>query len=126
MLKEGCPSAIKNCSSDFSRLIDPQVRNTLLTDIAHFLSLEEVGIVTGCCTRLGTAAVYSRVRVRVGFIQPWPYPYPQPGVGRLVAGRHIQTPCKKPVNGQPKRRQTHRMGGMFSSFLFAFFFKLTH
>src|ERR1700678_4822653 len=41
MLKKGCPSAIKNCSSYFSKLIDPQVRNTLLTDIARFLSLEE-------------------------------------------------------------------------------------
>jgi hypothetical protein len=41
MLKEGCPSAIKNCSGFFSKLIDPQVRNTLLSDIARFLSLEE-------------------------------------------------------------------------------------
>lgn len=41
MLKEGCPQAIKNCSGHFSKLIDPQVRNTLLTDIARFLSLEE-------------------------------------------------------------------------------------
>lgn len=41
MLKEGCPSAIKNCSRYFSKLIDPQVRNTLLTDIARFLSMEE-------------------------------------------------------------------------------------
>jgi hypothetical protein len=41
MLKDVCPSAIKNCSSYFSKLIDPQVRNTLLTDIVHFLSLEE-------------------------------------------------------------------------------------
>jgi len=41
MLKEGCPSAIKNCSGYFSKLIDPQVRNTLLTDIARFMSLEE-------------------------------------------------------------------------------------
>ena len=41
MLKEGCPSVIKNCSSHFSKLIDPQVHNTLLIDIAHFLSLEE-------------------------------------------------------------------------------------
>jgi hypothetical protein len=41
MLKEGCPIAIKNCSGFFSKLIDPQVRNTLLTDIARFLSLEE-------------------------------------------------------------------------------------
>lgn len=41
MLKEGCPLAIKNCSDYFSKLIDPQVRNTLLTDIARFLSLEE-------------------------------------------------------------------------------------
>src|ERR1700678_1719731 len=69
----------------------------------------KLGIVTGCCTRPGTATGYSRVRVRVGFIQPWPYPYPQPGVGRSVAGRHIQTPREKPVNVQPKRRQTHRM-----------------
>jgi hypothetical protein len=41
MLKEGCPSAIKNCSGFFSKLIDPQVRNTLLSDIARFLSLVE-------------------------------------------------------------------------------------
>ena len=41
MMKEGCPLAIKNCSTYFSKLIDPQVRNTLLTDIAHFLSLGE-------------------------------------------------------------------------------------
>lgn len=41
MLKEGCPLAIKNCSTYFSKLIDPQVRNTLLADIAHFLSLGE-------------------------------------------------------------------------------------
>ena len=41
MLKEGCPQAIKNCNSHFSKLIDPQVRNTLLTDIARFLSIEE-------------------------------------------------------------------------------------
>jgi hypothetical protein len=41
MLKEGCPSAITNCSGIFSKLIDPQVRNTLLSDIAHFLSMEE-------------------------------------------------------------------------------------
>ena len=41
MLKDGCPQAIKNCSGYFSKLIDPQVRNTLLTDIACFLSLDE-------------------------------------------------------------------------------------
>ena len=41
MLKEGCPTAIKNCSGFFSKLIDPQVRNTLLLDIAQFLSLED-------------------------------------------------------------------------------------
>jgi len=41
MLKEGCPPAIKNCSGHFSKFVDPQVRNTFLTDIAHFLALEE-------------------------------------------------------------------------------------
>ena len=41
MLKERCPSAIKNCSHYFSKLIDPQVCSTLLTDIAQFLSMEE-------------------------------------------------------------------------------------
>ena len=41
LLKEGCPPAIKNCARHFSKLIDPQVHNTLLTDIARFLSLEE-------------------------------------------------------------------------------------
>jgi hypothetical protein len=41
MLKECCPPAIKNCSGHFSKFVDPQVRNTLLTDIAHFLAEEE-------------------------------------------------------------------------------------
>ena len=41
-----------------------------------------LGIVTGCRTGVPVAAGYSRVRVRVGFLQPGPYPYPQPGVGR--------------------------------------------
>ncbi|KAF8801723.1 hypothetical protein BYT27DRAFT_7261832 [Phlegmacium glaucopus] len=41
MLKEGCLPAIKNCSGHFSKFVDPQVHNTLLTDIAHFLALEE-------------------------------------------------------------------------------------
>jgi hypothetical protein len=41
MLKEGCPAVIKNCSGFFSKLIDPQVRNTLLSDIARFMSLED-------------------------------------------------------------------------------------
>ena len=41
MLKEGFPTAIKNCSGFFSKFIDPQVHNTLLSDIALFLSLED-------------------------------------------------------------------------------------
>jgi len=41
MLRDGCPQAIKNCSGHFSKLINPQVCNTLLTDIARFLSLDE-------------------------------------------------------------------------------------
>jgi hypothetical protein len=42
LLKEGCPSAIKNCHSLFAKLADPQIRNTLLTDISHFsIDLEE-------------------------------------------------------------------------------------
>jgi len=41
MLREGCPEAIKNCSGHFSKFLDPQVRNTLLTDISRFLALEE-------------------------------------------------------------------------------------
>jgi hypothetical protein len=36
LLKEGCPSAIKNCHSLFAKLVDPQIRTTLLTDISHF------------------------------------------------------------------------------------------
>src|ERR1700678_1506302 len=49
--------------------------------ILNFISCPCLGIVTGCSTRPGTAAGYSRVRVRVGFLHPGPYPYPQPGVG---------------------------------------------
>ena len=41
LLKEGCPSAIKNCQSLFAKLVDPQIRNTLLTDISHFVDLKD-------------------------------------------------------------------------------------
>ena len=41
MLKDCCPPAIRNCSGHLSKFVDPQVRNTLLTDMAHFLALEE-------------------------------------------------------------------------------------
>jgi hypothetical protein len=38
MLKEGCPVAIKNCHGIFSKFMNPQVKNTLLTDISQFLA----------------------------------------------------------------------------------------
>ena len=41
MLKEGCLPVIKNCSGHFSKLVHPQVCNTLLMDIAHFIAPEE-------------------------------------------------------------------------------------
>ena len=37
LLKEGCPLAIANCHKIFAKLVDPQIRNSLLTDISHFL-----------------------------------------------------------------------------------------
>lgn len=36
LLKEGCPSVIRNCHSLFAKLVDPQICNMLLTDISHF------------------------------------------------------------------------------------------
>ncbi|KAF9471200.1 hypothetical protein BDN70DRAFT_939116 [Pholiota conissans] len=41
LLKDGCPAAIKNCEGYFTKLVDPQIRNTLLTDIARFSSVLE-------------------------------------------------------------------------------------
>src|SRR6202522_1300776 len=55
-------------------------------------TMSQLGIVTGCCTRVPVPPGYSRVRVRVVFIQPWPYAYHQPGVGGSVAETHISTP----------------------------------
>ncbi|PPQ87388.1 hypothetical protein CVT25_008292 [Psilocybe cyanescens] len=34
--QNGCPSAIKNCQSYFAKLVNPQIHNTLLTDISRF------------------------------------------------------------------------------------------
>src|ERR1700678_587196 len=81
-----------------------------------------VGIVTGCRTRVPVAAGYSRVRVRVGFIQPRPYPYPQPGVG---GSAHIFKLRAKSTQTMPDASFWPYVG-MFSSFFFAFFSKLTH
>jgi len=36
LLKNGCPSAIRNCEEFFKKLVNPKVRNTLLTDISAF------------------------------------------------------------------------------------------
>jgi len=36
--KSECPEAIKNCQAFFQKLVDPEVRNTLLTDISVFTS----------------------------------------------------------------------------------------
>ena len=81
-----------------------------------------LGIVTGCCTCTGTAAGHSRVRVRVGFIQPWPYPYPQLGVG---GSAHTFKLRAKSTQTTPDASFGPYVG-MFSSFFFAFFSKLTH
>lgn len=39
LLKNECPSAIKNCHAFFEKLVDTDVRNTLLTDISIFDNL---------------------------------------------------------------------------------------
>ena len=38
LTKSECPEAIKNCQAFFQKLVDPEVRNTLLTDISVFTS----------------------------------------------------------------------------------------
>ena len=38
LAKSECPEAIKNCQAFFRKLVDPEVRNTLLTDISVFTS----------------------------------------------------------------------------------------
>src|SRR5271168_1282832 len=76
-----------------------------------------VGIVTGCSTRPGTAAGYSRVRVRVGFLQPGPYPYPQPGVG---GSAHTFKLRAKSTQTTPDASFGPYVG-MFSSFFSCFF-----
>src|ERR1700678_3185281 len=81
-----------------------------------------LGIVTGCSTRPGTSAGYSRVRVRVGFLQPGPYPYPQPGVG---GSAHTFKLRAKSTQTTPEASFGPYVG-MFSSFFFVFFSKLTH
>jgi hypothetical protein len=42
LLKNECPSAIKNCHDFFEKLVDTDVRNTLLTDISIFVNLPHV------------------------------------------------------------------------------------
>ncbi len=38
LIKEGCPTAIKHCTSHFSKLTDPEIRNSMLLDISTFLA----------------------------------------------------------------------------------------
>jgi hypothetical protein len=38
LTKSECPDAIRNCQAFFQKLVDPEVRNTLLTDISAFIS----------------------------------------------------------------------------------------
>jgi hypothetical protein len=41
LLKNECPLAIKNCHNFFQKLVDSDVRNTLLTDISIFANLTQ-------------------------------------------------------------------------------------
>ena len=41
LLKEGCPVAVRNCHKIFAKLVDPQTRNSLLTDMSHFVTDNE-------------------------------------------------------------------------------------
>lgn len=41
MLKDGCPQAIQNCGNFLAKLVDPKVRNTLLTDMSRVLFHDE-------------------------------------------------------------------------------------
>lgn len=41
LLKNECPSSIKNCHQFFQKLVDSDVRNTLLTDISVFANLTQ-------------------------------------------------------------------------------------
>ena len=43
MLKDRCPQAIQNCSKFLAKLVDPKVRNTLLTDMSRILFYDEEG-----------------------------------------------------------------------------------
>src|SRR5271168_3891651 len=83
---------------------------------------ERVGIVTGCCTRGPVPPGYSRVRVRVGFLQPGPYPYPQPGVGGWA---HTFKLRAKSTQTTPDASFGLYVG-MFSFLFFRVFSKLTH
>lgn len=38
LIKEGCPTAIKHCTSHFNKLTDPEIRNSMLLDISTFLA----------------------------------------------------------------------------------------
>jgi len=38
LIRNACPPAIQNCQAAFTKLIDPEVRNTLLTDVTAFIA----------------------------------------------------------------------------------------
>src|ERR1700678_4231563 len=86
------------------------------------MEVSYLGIVTGCSTRPGTAAGYSRVRVRVGFLQPGPYPYPQLGVG----GSAHTFKLRAKSNQTTPDASFGLYVGMFSFLFFRVFSKLTH
>src|SRR5271168_3591785 len=69
------------------------------------------------CHGLLYPAGYSRVRVRVGFLQPGPYPYPQPGVG---GSAHTFKLRAKSTQTTPDASFGPYVG-MFSSFFSCFF-----
>ncbi|KAF8878986.1 hypothetical protein CPB84DRAFT_1852223 [Gymnopilus junonius] len=39
-MKSGCPTAIKNCHNFFSKLVDPDIRDTIITEIASFVTVQ--------------------------------------------------------------------------------------
>ncbi|KAJ3502990.1 hypothetical protein NLJ89_g8636 [Agrocybe chaxingu] len=54
LLKDGCPSAIRNCHSFFTKLTNPDIRNSVLIDFPSFFSDldDETTIDIGCTTKV--------------------------------------------------------------------------
>jgi lambda repressor-like predicted transcriptional regulator len=106
--KAGCPQALKNCQPIFRKLIDPQLRNTLITDIASFSGhADDESDIPERQTKPIPPIIYNALRTSLDFLPPHHAEVfthlTRKGITYAVASRHLGNSCILVLKSQMDR-----------------------